>query len=126
MNNFPLSVSDLLSDRSFRLTADKLVLLSGVRADLKGYVFLADAVILFASDFCSGLCDIYRAIALFRNRSFKSVVRDISYAIAQSSGVADNISRLIGTSVPLQDVHCGLVIAYLGKLFQNPVADLFN
>ena len=116
----------VLSDSTFRLTAEKLVLKCGVRADLKGCRCLIDAVILFGTGMYTGFCDIYRAVGSVHGLQAKSVMREISYAIAQAFNLADNLSKLIGTPIPKSDIHNGLVIAYLGRLFQNPSLAIYN
>ncbi len=122
MENILIS-NDLLStvsDPSFRLTAERLVLKCGVRADLKGSRCLIDAVILHGTEMCTGFCEIYRAIADIRGLKPKSVMREISYAIAQAFDLPDRLSTMVGTDIPPSDIHSGLVIAYLGRLFKNP------
>ena len=115
----------VLSDPSFRLTAERLILKCGVRADLKGSNQLVDAVILYGTDMCTGFCEIYRIIGEVRNKKPKSVMRGISYAISQAFDLPARLSDMIGTTVPPQHVHSGLVIAYLGRLFKNPELSLY-
>ncbi|MCM1367606.1 MAG: sporulation initiation factor Spo0A C-terminal domain-containing protein [Roseburia sp.] len=116
---------NVLGDPSFRLTADRLVMKCGIRADLKGCRCLTDAIILFGTETCLGFCDIYRAIGAVRGLKPKSVMREISYAISQSFGVAARLSEMVGVAIPESDIHSGLVIAYLGKLFKNPSLSLY-
>lgn len=116
---------NILSDPSFRLTAEKLVLKCGIRADLKGYRCLADAVILYGTDTCTGFCEIYRAVGTVRDLKAKSVMREISYAISQSFDIASRLSEMMGIDIPESDIHSALVIAYLGQLFKNPSLSLY-
>lgn len=114
-----------VGDPSFRLTAEKLVLKCGVRADLKGCSCLADAIILFGTESCTGFCEIYRVIGSIRGLKPKSVMREITYAISQSFGISERLSSMVGIHIPESDIHSGLVIAYLGKLFKNPDLSLY-
>lgn len=107
-------------DKTFRLTAERLVIKSGIRADLKGFRCLVDAVILFGTEMCDGFCEIYRTIGALRELKPKSVMREISYAVNQSYDLHNKLSAMIGTTVCEADIHNGLVIAYLGRLFKNP------
>ena len=115
----------VLADPSFRLTAERLILKCGVRADLKGSDSLVDAVILYGTDTCTGFCEIYRVIGEVRNVKPKSIMRAISYAITQAFDLSTRLSEMIGTTIPPDHVHSGLVIAYLGRLFKNPELSLY-
>ena len=115
-----------LSDRSFRLTAERLVCKCGIRADLKGFDCLTDAVILYGTELCSGFCEIYRNIAAARKLKAKSVMREISYALCQAFDLAAKLSALVGTEIPESDIHNALVIAYLGKLFKDPDLTIYD
>lgn len=114
-----------LADPSFRLTAERLILKCGVRADLKGSRCLIDAVILYGTELCYGFCEIYRIIGALRNLKPKSVMREITYAINQAFDLPTRLSKMIGANIPASDVHSGLVIAYLGRLFKNPDLSLY-
>lgn len=121
MNTFLTSeYPSALADPSFRLTAEKLVLKIGVRADLKGYDCLVDAVILYGTELCTRFCDIYRIIGGLRRLKHKSVMREISYAVYQAFDLPRRLSALVGADIPASDIHNSLIIAYLGKLFRNP------
>ena len=115
----------VLADPSFRLTAEKLVLKFGVRADLKGYKCLTDAVILYGTETCTEFCKIYGILGEIRGIKPKSVMREITYAIAQAFGLRERLSEIIGTHINPNDIHSSLVIAYLGKLFRNPDLALY-
>ena len=110
----------VLGERSFRITAERLVLRCGVRADLKGFQCLADAVILYGSGLCSGVCEIYRIIGEYRKLKQKSVMREISYSLAQAFDLPTHLSKLIGAPILSDDIHSSLVISYLGSIFRNP------
>lgn len=110
----------VISDATFRLTANKLLLKCGVRADLKGYDCLTDAIILYGTYTCTRYCGIYRIIAETRDIKPKSVMREISYAIKESLDIHEKLSALVGIDIPKTLVHNGLVIAYLGIIFRNP------
>lgn len=117
---------ELTTDKTFRFTAERLVLKCGIRADLKGSDALADCVILYGVGAVTGYCDIYRAVGKLRGVSPKSVIREISYAIAQAFDIEEKFSALVGIRVRRQDIHCSLLIAYLGKLFRNPDLSIFD
>lgn len=110
----------VLRDQSFRLTAERLVLKCGVRADLKGFSCLTDAVIIYGTGEYSGFCEIYRIIGKARKLHYKSVMREIAYAIDQAFDLPENLSALVGMPIRESDIHNSLVIAYLGRLFRNP------
>lgn len=110
----------VLSDPSFRLTAERLTMKCGVRSDLKGSRSLVDAIILYGTELCSGFCEIYRIIGEVRGLKPKSVMREIAYAISQAFGIVERLSRLVGVTLSDNDIHSGLVIAYLGKIFRHP------
>ena len=118
-------LKSVIDDPTFRLTAERLVIKSGVRADLKGSGSLIDAVILFGTGMCSGFCDIYRTIGEIRGIKPKSVMREISYAVSQAFNLSQNLSAMVGTTIPEQDIHNGLVIAYLGRIFKNPSLSVY-
>ena len=113
-------VLSVVSDPTFRLTAERLVIKTGVRADLKGFKCLVDAVILYGTERFRKFSDIYAAVGAVRRLKHKTVMREISYAIAQAFGLPARLSALVGVDIPPADIHSGLVIAYLGSLFKNP------
>ena len=114
-----------LADPSFRLTAEKLTMKCGVRADLKGSKGLADAIILYGTELCTGFCEIYRIIGEVRGLKSKSVMREISYAISQAFGIAERLSNLVAVTLSNNDIHSVLVIAYLGRIFRHPDLALY-
>lgn len=114
-----------LSDPSFRLTAERLTMKCGVRSDLKGSKCLVDAIILHGTEMCTGFCEIYRIIGELRNIKPKSVMREIAYAISQAFDIVDRLSKLVGVTLSDNDIHSGLVIAYLGKIFKHPDLALY-
>ena len=122
MNNSFVSddMRSVTSEPTFRLTAERLVYKCGVRADLKGSKCLVDAIILYGTELCDGFCEIYRVVGALRGLKEKSVMREISYAISQAVDLPARLSALVGAHIPESHIHSGLVIAYLGKLFQNP------
>ena len=124
-NNKLSEYIEVLADSSFRLTAERLTMKCGVRSDLKGSKCLVDAIILHGTELCSGFCEIYRIIGEVRNIKPKSVMREISYAISQAFGIVDRLSRLVGVTLTDNDIHSGLVIAYLGKIFKHPDLALY-
>ncbi len=115
----------LLSDPSFRLTAEKLAIKCGIRADLMGFNRIVDAVILCGVGECTNSTEIYARVGALRNIKPKSVLRVITYAIRHAFDLPARLSAMIGIPIPESDIHSGLVIAYLGRLFQNPSLALY-
>lgn len=124
-NNVLSEYLTALSDPSFRLTAERLTMKCGVRSDLKGSKCLVDAIILNGTELCTGFCEMYRIIGEIRRIKPKSVMREIAYAISQSFGIAERLSKLVGVTLSDNDIHSGLVIAYLGKIFKHPDLALY-
>lgn len=118
--------AELTADKSFRLTAERLVFRCGIHSNLKCYDCLADAVILYGAGACTGFCEIYRIIGLLRGLKPKSVMREISYAISQTRDIHIQLSKLTGFIVDKNDVHNALVIAYLGRIFRSPELSLYS
>ncbi len=118
--------AELTADKSFRLTAERLVFRCGIHSNLKGYDCLVDAVILYGTGACTGFCEIYRIIGLLRGLKPKSVMREISYAISQTRDIHIKLSKLTGSIVEKNDVHNALVIAYLGRIFRSPELSLYS
>lgn len=110
----------LVNDTTFRFTAEKLVLKCGVRADLKGFKCLVDAVILYGTEYKTAFCELYREIGAIRGLKQKTVMREIAYALSQAFILPERLSAMIGVPISPADVHNGLVIAYIAKLFKNP------
>lgn len=115
----------VLSDNTFRHTANKLLIKCGIRAELNGYHYLTDAIVLYGTETCTKFCEIYRIIAAHRRIKPKSVMREISYAINNSIAIHERISELIGIDIPQDVVHNGLVIAYLGVIFRDPDSSIY-
>lgn len=115
----------LLCDQTFRFTAEKLVLRSGVRADLTGFNYLVDAVIFNGTETYIHTCEIYAHIGQLRRAKVKTVMRSISYAIGNAIDLPARLSEMIGITITAADIHNGLVIAYLGKLFRSPALSTY-
>ena len=110
----------VIEDAMFRKTAERLVLLCGVRADLSGYRCLTDAIILYGTEMCSGFGEIYDIVGQYREIQAKSVMRDICYAIRQSYDLRRKMCEMLGIDISDADIHNGLVIAYLSAIFRDP------
>ena len=117
---------NVLIDPNNRFKAEKLTLLSGIRSDLKGSKFLIDSTILYGTDSSTAFCEIYDIVGKYRNVKPKTLMRAISYSLAQSFSIAERLSALVGVNIPSSDIHSGLVIAYLGRLFKNPALAACN
>ncbi len=115
----------IINDNMFRSTAERLVMAVGIRADLKGFDRMVDAVILYGAGGCASFNELYESIGRMRKLKTKTVTREISYAISQSFGVADRLSKKVGVDIKPSDIHNGLVIAYLAKLFARPDSELY-
>lgn len=125
-NPFLSECRSLVEDRTFRLTAEKLALKCGVHANLKGFPRLVDAVILYGSGYFDSFGALFTQIGLLRDKKPKSVMREVSYAIMQAFDIEKHLSSLLGANVPKNDIHSGLVIAYLGSLFRHPDASIYK
>lgn len=120
MNKCDTSCFEYLENRKLRRQAERLVYKCGVRADLKGCKCLVDSVILYSMDTAMSFYAIYERIGAYRNIKAKTVLREISYCIAQARNIASQITALIGCRVAPSDIHSSLVIAYLGKQLEIP------
>ncbi|MCH5158319.1 MAG: hypothetical protein J1F33_03875 [Clostridiales bacterium] len=118
--------SDIVCDAEFRLTAGLLVAKSGARPDLKGYAHLIDAVILYGSGVAQSFCEIYRIIGELHRKKTKTVMREMSYCVAQSPAMPQMLTALTGVPVRLSDIHLGLVISCLGEIFKRPHSSLYD
>ena len=102
------------------LAVERIVLECGVRADLNGCAYLTEAATVYAACPDAKLTDIYGAVGSRHGVKPKTVMREINYAVAQAFDVAEKLSALIGVRIPPAQVHGGLIIAYIGKLYSNP------
>lgn len=125
MENVNVFDMSLLRDQSFRLTAEKLALRCGIRADLKGFEYIVDAVILFGTETYTRMCEIYSRIGELRRAKEKSVMRAVSYSIANAIDLPSRLSEMVGINIAASDIHNGLIIAYLGKLFRSPALSTY-
>lgn len=118
--------AERLRDPVFRTTAERLVMRAGVSAKYKGAYTLADTVILYGTDVSHRFCTLYDIVADYRGLKFKTVMREIDYAISQSSELPVRLSVMIGATIREDDIHSGLVISYLGMMFKNPNLSLYT
>ncbi len=118
--------ADIVCDPTFRKTAELLVTKSGIRSDLKGFILLVDAVILYGTKSCESFNDIYTIIGDLRDLKTKSVMREMTYCLSQSVGAEEHLSKLLGITVKSTDFHVGLVVSCLAELFKKPKASLYD
>ncbi|MCH5350627.1 MAG: hypothetical protein J1F39_01485 [Clostridiales bacterium] len=126
MINYAYIYSDIVCDADFRRTAALLVGKSGARSDLKGYKHLIDAVILYGTGISESFCEIYRIIGDLHRQKAKTVMREMSYCVAQSFCMPQMLSSLTGVPIRLSDIHLGMVISCLGEIFKNPRPSLYD
>lgn len=117
------SIENIVLDRKTRLRAERLVLKCGIHANLKGFSRLTDAVILYSAGVCFTLSELYKSIAELRSLKPKTVIREISYAIAQSPHLEMRLSELVGSEFCSDEIHNGLVIAALATVLDSQKAD---
>jgi len=115
----------IINDNKLRSTAERMVMAVGIRADLKGFDRMVDAVILYGMGGCSSFNDLYESIGRLRKLKTKTVTREISYAISQSFDVAERLSKMVCVDIKPSEIHNGLVIAYLSKFFMYPDSGLY-
>lgn len=120
MENNESTDKSLVRDASSRQTAEKLVLRCGIRADLKGFDYIVDAVILSGTGACTRVCEIYSRIGALHRAKPKSVMRAISYAISNAPDLPRHLGAMLGIEISATEIHNALIIAYLGKLFGSP------
>lgn len=125
MENTDIFDMSLLRDASFRLTAEKLALRCGIRADLKGFDYIVDAVILSGTETYTRTCEIYSRIGELRRAKEKAVMRAISYAVCNAIDLPSRLGEMLGLNITASDIHNGLIIAYLGKLFRSPALSTY-
>lgn len=118
--------AERLNDPGLRETAERLVMRAGVSAKYKGAHTLADTIILYGTDASHKFCTLYRIVAECRGLKFKTVMREIDYAITQSRELPVRLSVMIGTPIYEEDIHSGLVISYLGMMLKNPTISLYS
>lgn len=109
------SISYDPSSDPLRRDASALVLKCGVRADLRGFACLVDAIIISAHFPRAKFCQIYNAVGDRLNVKAKTVMREISYAISQAFDIHSALSAIVGIKIPRADIHSSLVIAYLAN-----------
>ncbi len=108
----PIPSHDLVA---LRRDAVSLVVKCGVRADLRGFDCLVDAIVFSVLNPRVGFCNIYKRIGDDIGVKQKTVMREISYAIAQAFDIRSTLSAIVGVKIPQNDVHSSLVIAYLAN-----------
>ncbi len=111
------SIENIVFDMNARRSAESLVLRCGIHANLKGFSRLTDAILLYGTDENGSLCKLYRKIAELRSLKPKTVIREISYAIAQSPRLDIRLSELVGSVFCSDEIHNGLVIAALSTVY---------
>lgn len=101
-----------MNNQSKQSIAKNLVLKCGVPPTLAGYKYLTEAVELYATGNYK-LTEVYEELAESQDLLPQSVLRDISYAIAQSYNISKRLSAVVGLEIPDEQIRAGLVISYL-------------
>lgn len=102
-----------------RTLAEKLVLYCGVPANLSGYDKLVDCAVIASYRVSAPRKEIYRTVASVYGVVSQSVIRSVTYAINKTTDFERSFAEIIGSHARV-DVHCGKVIAHLGKIIDNP------
>ena len=102
--------------------AMNLVLKCGVPPKFTGYNYLTKAVEICANGE-NKATNIYKEIAKGENILYKSVARDITYAITKSFDLCKSLSEIVGVNIPPEQIHSGLVITYLAAELNNRYND---
>lgn len=126
MNSGGKLFADIVCESTFRQTAERLLTKSGVRSDLRGYFYLIDAIILYGTGCTASFCDIYNIVSEMRGIKTKTIVREITYCVAQSKEIVNKLPRLLGISVKATELCSSMVIAGLGELFKRPDPSLYD
>lgn len=126
MNSGGKLFADIVCEPTFRHTAERLLTKSGVRSVLKGYFYLIDAIILYGTGCTASFCDIYNIVAEIRDVKTKTIVREMTYCVAQSKDVVNKLPRLLGIDVKATELCTSMVIAGLGELFKRPDPSLYD
>ena len=116
----PIPSHDLVA---LRRDAVSLVVKCGVRADLRGFDCLVDAIVFSVLNPRVGFCNIYKRIGDDIGVKQKTVMREISYAIAQAFDIRSALSAIVGVKIPQNDVHSSLVIAYLANELRTKLSE---
>lgn len=103
-----------------RTAAEKLLLYCGVPVELGGFAKLVDCAVIASYYPEAPLNGIYRAVGAMYGVTPKTVLRAVSYALSKAPDFAAAFSVVIGARIKLQYVHCGMAIALLGKIIDNP------
>ncbi len=115
MDTLDLSVID---NDELRCSAEKLLLKCGIRADLSGFTYLTDAVILKSSYPRLRTCETYSLIGKVHSMRQKSIMRAISYAVDNAFGLPRRLNAMLDIDIGYSDIHNGLVISYLAGLMR--------
>lgn len=101
---------------SLRRSAELIAIKCGIRADLKGFERLVDAILLYGENSGTSFNSLYLLMSKSCGVKPKTIMREISYALSQAFNLHDRLSQLLGIDILPQDLHSGLVIAYLSRL----------
>lgn len=101
--------------------AQTLVLQCGVRPYLSGCTYLAEAIELYSGEEQTPM-SVYRSIAERHSVKPKTVMRNIAYAISKCGDMHNKLSDMMGIKIHPDEIHNGLVIAYLAFKLKTTVA----
>lgn len=108
-------ITRILDNRRNKTAADRIVLKCGIRADLKGFTYLAEAAVLYGNDVV-GFNEIYRRLGARHGVQSKSIMREITYAIKGSPDVLPRLAELTGKTVAANASN-SVVIQCLGMMY---------
>ncbi len=113
----------VLLDADARRTAERIIALCGIPAGLKGFDYLADAIILYGLKGCRTLVNVYSRVAKLRGTDSKSVMHAIEYAVCVNPDAAEHACALLGTELPRKYLRNGVIIPALGRLLAHKTAE---
>ena len=96
----------------------------GIDPTHKGYYQLLDCILIQAERHYRNIHYVYSDVAIKYGIKFKSVMRNISYALSKVEDLARKLSALLGFTVDDSILHNGSIINYLANLVSFP--ELFS
>ncbi len=102
-------------ERELRATAERFIAGCGIRPALKGFGYLADAVVSYMRTGGS-IGNVYADVARHRGAFKKSVENDIDYALAVTPAAVERMNDILGVDAPSKGCKSSFFIAALAKL----------
>lgn len=106
---------NILTDPVKRAAAEYMLFKCGVRSKYKGFVYLADAALIYYDGTEDGFGLIYDAVARFRGKTTKAVCRDMSYAVENSPDLGERLAAMSGTDCDFLTIKPSAVVSIVGR-----------